>query len=97
MDSKIVIFLIAIGFNCNTQAFGDSVNESGQMKGWEIHEYGGIDSLQFSSNISIPEITTWTDVLVEVNAISINPLDQLMTGTPFSWFFFKIYWLMVIY
>lgn len=51
------------------------------MSGWEISEYDGINSLHFSENISIPKIQSKTDVLIEVYATSINPLDQLMTGS----------------
>lgn len=49
------------------------------MSGWEMHEYGGIDALTFSQNILLPQIKSPTDVLVEVIATSVNPLDQLQT------------------
>lgn len=51
------------------------------MSGWEIREYGGINSLKFNESIKLPTIKSKTDVLVEVIATSINPLDQLMTGS----------------
>lgn len=50
------------------------------MRGWELNEYGGIDALTFSQNILLPQIKSPTDVLVEVIATSVNPLDQLQTG-----------------
>lgn len=50
------------------------------MRGWEINEYGGIDALTFSENILLPQINSPTDVLVEVIATSVNPIDQLQTG-----------------
>lgn len=50
------------------------------MSGWEIHEYDGINALKFNESIKLPTIKSKTDVLVEVIATSINPLDQLMTG-----------------
>lgn len=50
------------------------------MRGWELYEYGGIDSLTFIENILLPQIKSPTDVLVEVIATSVNPLDQLQTG-----------------
>lgn len=53
--------------------------ENGKMSGWQIHEYGGINSLQPSDDIDIPAIRTRNEVLVEVYATSVNPLDQLMT------------------
>lgn len=53
------------------------------MNGWEIHEYGGINSLQFNDNIKLPLIRSHTDVLIEVYTTAVNPLDQLMTGEIF--------------
>lgn len=53
---------------------------NGKMSGWQIHEYGGINSLRFNNNIEVPAIRSQHDVLVEVYATSVNPLDQLMTG-----------------
>lgn len=53
------------------------------MKGWEIREYGGINSLQFNDNIKLPLIRSHTDVLIEVYTTAVNPLDQLMTGEVF--------------
>lgn len=51
-----------------------------KMRGWEIQNYSGIKGLQLSDNINVPAIKSKTDVLVEVIATSVNPLDQLMTG-----------------
>lgn len=50
------------------------------MRGWELNEYGGIDALTFNQNILLPQIKSPTDVLVEVIATSVNPIDQLQTG-----------------
>lgn len=55
--------------------------EKDGMSGWEIRKYGGIDALHFNDSIELPKIKSKTDVLVEVIATSINPLDQLMTGS----------------
>lgn len=51
------------------------------MKGWQIHEYGGIELLQCNEHIKIPTINSPTDVLVEVRAASVNPIDVAMMGT----------------
>lgn len=55
-------------------------NPRKKMSGWQIHEYGGIEILQCSDNIKIPIIKNPSDVLVEVHAASINPIDVLMMG-----------------
>lgn len=55
--------------------------QNDRMNGWQIFEYGGIDSLKFSDNIKLPVIRNPTDVLIEVYVTSVNPLDQLQTGS----------------
>lgn len=52
----------------------------GKMKGWQVHEYGGVEILQCSENIKIPSIQSPTEVLVEVHASSVNPIDVKMMG-----------------
>lgn len=52
----------------------------GKMEGWQIHEYGGIELLQCNEHIKIPTINSPTDVLVEVKAASVNPIDVAMMG-----------------
>lgn len=54
--------------------------ESRQMRGWEINEYGGINSLRFSDSLKLPVIRSPHDLLIEVFTTAVNPLDQLMTG-----------------
>lgn len=98
MDSKFVLVLIATLFNWNTQIMGDSLNEFAEtgMKGWEIHDYGGINSLQLNTNISAPKVKSKSDVLVEVYATSINPLDKLMTGSEFFFHSSKCYFILLL-
>lgn len=58
-----------------------SSQHPGKMKGWQIHEYGGIELLQCNEHIKIPIINSPNDVLVEVKAASVNPIDVAMMGT----------------
>lgn len=53
---------------------------SGKMRGWQIHEYGGVEILRCSDNIKIPTITTPNEVCVEVHTASVNPIDVAMMG-----------------
>lgn len=62
------------------------------MRGWELYEYGGIDALTFSQNIVLPQIKSPTDVLVEVIATSVNPLDQLQTGQYMCTMYMRVGW-----
>lgn len=47
------------------------------MKSWQIHSYG--EDLQLGE-ARIPFITNPEDVLVKVEAASVNPIDRIMLG-----------------
>ncbi|XP_060079949.1 reticulon-4-interacting protein 1 homolog, mitochondrial-like [Ylistrum balloti] len=49
------------------------------MGSWQIHDYGGPKSLTFSSTARVPRIHSPNEVLVEIHAASVNPIDVLMT------------------
>ncbi|KAK5646157.1 hypothetical protein RI129_004621 [Pyrocoelia pectoralis] len=49
-----------------------------KMKAWQIHSYGNIQELQLT-NARIPHIENPKDLLIKVNAASVNPIDVLMT------------------
>lgn len=57
-----------------------SDDQNGKMRGWQIHEYGGVEILQCSNNIKIPQITSPNEVCVEVHTASVNPIDVAMMG-----------------
>lgn len=57
-----------------------SDDQSGKMRGWQIHEYGGVEILQCSNNIKIPTITSPNEVCIEVYTASVNPIDVAMMG-----------------
>lgn len=48
------------------------------MSGWQIHEYGDVDILQFNNNIKMPMVKSPNEVLVKVSATSVNPIDVAM-------------------
>ena len=50
-----------------------------KMQAWQIHSYNGLEDLRLS-NVRIPMITNPTDVLVKIEATSVNPIDVAMTG-----------------
>ncbi|KAF3430289.1 hypothetical protein E2986_00320 [Frieseomelitta varia] len=52
-------------------------NIEDKMQAWQIHSYGGLEELKLS-NVRIPVIAKPTDVLVKVEASSINPIDVAM-------------------
>lgn len=51
-----------------------------KMRAWQIHSYGDINELQFSSGARVPMIRSPEEVLVEVKSSSLNPIDKLMIG-----------------
>lgn len=58
-----------------------------KMKGWQINEYGDLDVLQFNDNIKVPILEDPNEVLVKVQAASVNPIDVLMISTCILWTF----------
>ncbi|KOC64323.1 Reticulon-4-interacting protein 1, mitochondrial [Habropoda laboriosa] len=53
-------------------------NIDDKMQAWQIHSYGGLDELKLSS-VRIPVIARPTDILVKIEASSVNPIDIAMT------------------
>ncbi|KMQ96511.1 reticulon-4-interacting protein mitochondrial-like protein [Lasius niger] len=49
------------------------------MQAWQIHSYNGLEDLRLS-NVRMPVIMQPTDVLVKVEAASVNPIDVAMTN-----------------
>lgn len=54
-------------------------NIEDKMQAWQIHSYGGLEELKLST-IRIPVISRPTDILVKVEASSVNPIDIAMTS-----------------
>ncbi|XP_050306715.1 reticulon-4-interacting protein 1 homolog, mitochondrial [Anthonomus grandis grandis] len=50
-----------------------------KMSAWSIHSYGDIEELQLGEN-RIPVISDPEEILVEVKAASVNPIDSFMLG-----------------
>lgn len=55
------------------------LEEKSKMQAWQIHSYNGLEDLRLS-NVRIPVIMQPTDVLVKVEAASVNPIDVAMTN-----------------
>ena len=53
------------------------------MRGWHLESLSRIGALNFREDIDVPILTTPDDVLVKVEASSVNPLDVMMTK---GWF-----------
>jgi hypothetical protein len=51
-----------------------------KMLAWQIHGYGGLEELKWSKTARIPHIKGPDDVLIQIAASSINPIDLAMMG-----------------
>jgi len=54
-------------------------NPGDRMQAWQIHSYNGLEDLRLS-NVRMPVLTNPTDVLVKIEAASVNPIDIAMSG-----------------
>ena len=61
-------------------SFYSSKSASVPMSAWQIHGFGGIDQLKLSHTVKVPPLLGPKDVLVEVHATSVNPVDIMMLG-----------------
>ena len=50
------------------------------MSSWQIHEYGGVDKLKLAHDVEVPVVKKPDDVLVEVHAASVSPVDVKNMG-----------------
>ena len=76
-------------FNFSTIANAKEKNNYGRMKSWQVHSYGGLEELQLT-NSRIPVIRNPNDVIVQVSAASVNPIDvAMMCVYDISFLFFK--------
>ena len=53
------------------------------MAAWQVKQYGSIDDLSFTVKCRVPQLRHPNDVLVKVQAASVNPIDALMIGIQF--------------
>ena len=51
-----------------------------KIQAWQIHSYGGVDDLKLS-NTRIPVISKPNELLIKVDASSVNPIDVAMSST----------------
>lgn len=51
-----------------------------KMLAWQIHGYGGLEDLKLSKTARKPHIKSPDDVLIQIAATSINPIDLAMMG-----------------
>ncbi|XP_054742470.1 reticulon-4-interacting protein 1 homolog, mitochondrial isoform X1 [Anastrepha obliqua] len=49
-----------------------------KMVGWQIHNYGHTEELQYAKGLRMPQIQSSSDCLVRVHATTVNPIDVAM-------------------
>jgi len=50
------------------------------MTAWEIERYGSTSEMNLSTTTHIPTLRSPDDILIEVHAASVNPIDTRMLG-----------------
>ena len=50
------------------------------MSSWQIHGYGGVENLKLAHDVEVPVVKRPDDVLVEVHAASVSPIDVKNMG-----------------
>lgn len=60
------------------------------MSAWQICGYSGLESLKLINTVEVPPLSRPNDVLVKVNAASVNALDVMMTGKSLFIIVFKL-------
>ncbi|XP_029316116.1 NAD(P)H oxidoreductase RTN4IP1, mitochondrial [Cottoperca gobio] len=63
-----------------TRLLSTSKSSRNIMPAWVIDKYGGDDVLRFTKNASFPIITYPNEVIVQVHAAALNPIDVSMRG-----------------
>lgn len=63
-------------------------NSGRRMGSWQINSYGELDELQYLNVMKIPIIKNPNDILIKVDASSVNPIDVAMIGNFLDFFFF---------
>ncbi|KAH8334463.1 hypothetical protein KR059_010442 [Drosophila kikkawai] len=61
-----------------TQPPPPSKSGEAKMRGWQLHNYGGIEELQLSDKLRIPQIRSSNECLVRVRTTAVNPIDLAM-------------------
>ena len=49
------------------------------MKAWHLNDFNGVENIQMG-DLRVPTINSPQDVLIKVNAASLNPLDIRMSN-----------------
>ncbi|RZC35709.1 reticulon-4-interacting protein 1, mitochondrial-like [Asbolus verrucosus] len=55
------------------------IREENKANAWQVHSYGDIEELQYGA-VRIPKIEDPDELLINVEAASVNPIDLLMMG-----------------
>lgn len=65
---------------CSTEAVEQkSIQIPSKMKAWRLTNYTGIQALKLDENVATPKISSPGDILIKVEASSVNNLDVMMT------------------
>ena len=66
--------------SCQKRLFSTTRSRTAVMPAWVIDTYGGNDVLRFTQNASFPIVHYPNEVIVQVHAAGLNPIDVSMRG-----------------
>ncbi|GLH16306.1 Uncharacterized protein GBIM_20610, partial [Gryllus bimaculatus] len=58
----------------------ETQKQDSKMCAWQIHSYGDLGELRMSDCVRVPKLLSPDDILIEVFAASVNPIDIAMMG-----------------
>ncbi|KAF5299960.1 hypothetical protein FQA39_LY11333 [Lamprigera yunnana] len=74
-----VILSVIKNIKANQISHYCTLQQTSKMQAWQIHSYGDLKELQLTK-ARIPYIEDPNDVLIKVDAASVNPIDVVMIG-----------------
>ncbi|CAN9507863.1 unnamed protein product [Ophioblennius macclurei] len=66
--------------SCRRNVCSSPSRQQSCMSAWTIEQYGSNGVLKYTEDVSMPTINSPSDILIKVNAASLNPLDVSMRG-----------------
>lgn len=64
-----------------TKRCASSGRSPAKMQAWQIHQYGGNEELTWSDKARAATIKSPDEILIKVDAASVNPIDVRMRGS----------------
>uniref|UniRef100_A0AAX7TZN1 NAD(P)H oxidoreductase RTN4IP1, mitochondrial n=1 Tax=Astatotilapia calliptera TaxID=8154 RepID=A0AAX7TZN1_ASTCA len=79
--TQLLRCVLSVHYLCLTRNMSSSPPRlQGCMSAWIIDQYGSNGVLKYTEETTVPTISSATEVMIKVHAVSLNPLDVAMRG-----------------